>query len=362
MFPLLALMLTLVQGAKPSIDSFAIGGITSCPKCRLERTGVITLDRDYAVRPGNVAIVGSEVVLVSDGGPNPILRFDLRTGKYLGDVGRKGRGPGEFTWPRFLTALPGDSLFVFDNNGLTFSLLAPRTYRYVRGAPVTVSRPSAAILNGTTGLLWVAASVARAQQVGYPIHLFEQDGTWIKSVGTERPLLRWNRHMTFTRRLAAGPNGTIWSIPRYGPLAIEVFDRSGHPLRKATYSAEWVPEQRQPQRRGDPPLPERPPFAVVSDSEAWILTLIPAAKWKQGIIMTNDPTHGNAAPLVGDVSKLFDTIVEVFDLVRRRVLLRVRLDEAVLHALPDGMFVVYREDIKGAPEVRLERWSVRGLP
>jgi hypothetical protein len=103
-------------------------------------------------------------------------------------------------------------------------------------------------------------------------------------------------------------------------------------------------------------------FAVVSDSEAWILTLIPAAKWKQGIIMTNDPTHGNAAPLVGDVSKLFDTIVEVFDLVRRRVLLRVRLDEAVLHALPDGMFVVYREDIKGAPEVRLERWSVRGLP
>jgi hypothetical protein len=252
-------------------------------------------------------------------------------------------------------------LFVFDNNGLTFSLLAPQTYRYVRGAPITVSRPSAAVLSTSTGILWVAASVARAQQVGYPIHLFDQDGKWIKSVGTQRPLLRWNSHMSFTRRLAAGPDGTIWAIPRYGPLVIDVFDGSGGHRRKATYSAEWVPEKKEPQRQGDPPLPERPPFSVVSDREAWILTLIPAANWKQGIIRIKDPTHGNSAPLVGDVSRLFDTVIEVFDMVRRTVTFRMRLDEAVLHALPGGVFVVYREDSKGTPEIRLERWSLRGL-
>jgi len=359
---LLELITLLASQASPARpDTFELSPTVTCSACRLERKRLVTLDRDHAIRPSSVAIVGDEILLIPDGGaPLPILRFELTTGKFLGEVGRVGRGPGEFLWPQFLAAMPGDSVFVFDYSSVRFSILAPRSYRYVRGAPVTVARPSGAVLNGAQGKLWVAAAVGRAEQVGYPLHLFTQEGKWVRSVGTERPLLKWSEHLVFSRRLSLGPDGTVWAISRYGPLRIEAFDAAGKLLRRATYRPPWFPEQTARQKLGDPPLPERPPFWIGDDKELWIASLIPAQDWKQGIVRVDDPSHGKSTPTVGDVAKLFDTMVEVFDLRERRVLFRIRLDEAVVHALPGGVFAVYREDSKGTPEIGIERWALRG--
>jgi hypothetical protein len=307
--------------------------------------------------PSSLAIVGNEILLVQDhGAPRPIFRFELKTGRYLGELGRAGEGPGEFTWPQFLAALPGDSVFVFDYRTVRYSILAPGSYRYVRGAAVTVARPSAAVLNGPGGLLWVAAAVARAQQVGYPLHLFRQNGAWVRSVGTERPLLRWNAHLVFNRQLSLGPGGTVWTISKHGPLTIETFDARGTLLRRAVYRPPWFPEQTVQQQLGDPPISERPPFWVGNDREVWIASLVPARDWQQGIVRVDDPAHGPGTPTVGNVAKLMDTLVEVFDLRSRRVLFRTRMDEAVVHALPGGLFTVYREDNDGTPIITIERW------
>jgi hypothetical protein len=355
-------ILGLVQGNPTRPDSFDIPSAVTCATCRLERTRLVTLDRDYAVRPSSLAIVGNEILLVPDGGaPLPIIRFDLKTGRYLGEVGRLGQGPGEFSWPQFLASLPGDSLFVFDYRTVSFSILAPGSYRYVRGAPVTVARPSAAILNGAGGLLWVAAAIGRAQQVGYPLHLFKQDGDWVRSVGSSRPALRWNAHLLFSRRLSLGPQSTVWAISTYGPLAIETFDARGTLLRRAVYRPPWFPEQLKQQQLGDPPIVERPPFWVGNEREVWIASLVPAKDWQKGITKRDDPVHGAGTPMVGDVTKLFDTIVEVFDIQNHRVLFRTQMDEVVVHALPGGLFVVYREDGDGTPQVTVERWALRGL-
>lgn len=256
--------------------------------------------------------------------------------------------------------MPGDSLFVFDSGSNRYGILAPGSYRYVRGAPVTVARPSGAVLNGAQGLLWVAAAAGRAGQAGLFLHLFTQDGRWIRSVGPKGTSLEWNEHLVFSRHLSPGPDGAVWAISRYGPLRIEVFDAAGTLLRRATYRPPWFPQQTARQRLGDPPVAERPPFWIGDDRELWIASLVPDKDWEKGIIRIDDPSHGKGAPTVGDVAKLFDTMVEVFDLRERRVLFRTRLDEAVVHALPGGVFAVYREDSNGTPETTIERWTLRG--
>lgn len=353
---------SLIQAASVNSETFEILPTAKCSACRLERTRLVRLDPDHAVRASSVAIVRDEVLVVPDGGGQvPILRFELTTGRYLGESGRVGQGPGEFLSPQFLAALPGDTLFVFDYHTQRFSLLEPASYRYVRGAPVSVARPSGAVLNGTGGVLWVAAVIGQARQVGYPLHLFRQDGVWVRSVGIERPVLRWNEHLLFSRRISRGPGGTVWAVSTYGPLTIETFDASGTLLRRALYRPAWFPEQTMQQKLGDPPLVERPPFWVSNDREVWITSLVPAKDWQTGIVRRDDPTHGAKTPMVGDIAKLFDTMVEVFDMRGRHVVFRTRLDEAVIHALPGGLFVVYREERGGTPEVTIERWTLRGL-
>lgn len=352
--------LAVSQGSPAQPDTFDLSPAVTCSSCRLERKPMITLDRDYAIRPSSMAIVGAELLLIPDvGAPSPILRFELKTGRFLGEVGRAGTGPGEFLRPQFLSVMPGDSLFVFDHGSSRYSVLAPRSYRYVRGAPVTVSRPSGAVLNGAQGLLWVAAAVGRAEQAGYLLHHFTQDGRWVRSVGPRDASIKGTEHLVFSRHLNAGPAGAVWAISRYGPLRIEAFNAAGKLLRRATYLPTWFPQQTASPRLGDPPLVERPPFWIGDDRELWIASLVPDKDWEKGIVRVDDPSHGRGAPTVGDVAKLFDTMVEVFDLRERRVLFRTRLDEAVVHALPGGVFAVYREDRDGTPEITIEHWSLR---
>jgi hypothetical protein len=347
------------QGSPAQPDTFELSPTVTCSACHLERKRMVTLDPDHAIRPSSMAIVGAEVLLIPDiGAPSAILRFELKTGRFIGEVGRAGRGPGEFLRPQFLAAMAGDSLFVFDYGSNRYSILTPRSYRYVRGAPVAVSRPSGATLNGAQGLLWVAAAVGRAEQAGYLLHLFTQDGKWVRSVVPKRSSLKWNEHLVFSRHLSSGPDGAVWAISRYGPLRIEAFNAAGKLLRRATYLPTWFPQQTARQELGDPPLAERPPFWIGDDRELWIASLVPDKDWEKGIIRIDDPSHGKGAPTVGDVAKLFDTMVEVFDLRKRRVLFRTRLDETVVHALPDGVFAVYREDSNGTPELTIERWTL----
>ncbi|MDX2060378.1 MAG: hypothetical protein SFV24_21390 [Gemmatimonadales bacterium] len=332
----------------------------ACAACRLDRTVLTTLDTNEAARPSALVKVGRELLLVPDAGaPLPIKRFEIRTGRFLGTVGRQGRGPGEFWWPQFLAAMPGDSLFVFDYSTLQHSVLAPATYRYVRGAPVTVSRPSGAVLPGPNGPLWVAAAVAPPKQVGYPFHLFELDGRWLRSVGAERPFLAWNNHLAFAKRLAVGPNATVWAVSRYGPMTIDVFDRSGRRLHAARYAPPWLPELTRPQQVGDPPLPERVPIWVKSSTELLVATLVPAVDWQTGIVKADDPTHGPGTPVVGDISRLFDTVVEWLDVPNGRVVFRARVDEAVVAILDDGLVALYREGVNGIPLLTIERWQLR---
>ena len=148
-------------------------------------------------------------------------------------------------------------------------------------------------------------------------------------------------------------------MTRYGTIEIERYDAGGKLSRRYSYSPGWSPplERLTPQAAGAPPLPERPPFAIGTDTLLWIATLVPEENWQRGIVRNAPGLHG--AGMVGDVAKLFDSIIEVLDLERRAVVVRVQLDEAVASLLPGGVVVLYRETGRGDPQLWIERWSLR---
>ncbi len=361
----LTVLAVLLQPAPAAIPAVEIRSDILCRTCRFVRDTVVILESDYAIIPQSVAIVGNDVFVIPFAGADvSVRRFDLATGRYRGVVFRSGGGPGEVRSPGYLGRMPGESLFVYDMGQQRFGIYGPRSYSYVRGATVSVSRTNAAIHHPITRETWIAAPVGSADQVGYPIHLFASDGRWVRSVGPSQPLLRRDGYMAFAKHLTIDSGGGVWAVTRYGTLAIEQYDRSGTLVRRLSYAPEWSPplERLLPQRPGEPPFPERTPFAVQDGNRIWIATLVPARDWRRGLTTIDDPTHGAGAPVVDDVAKIFDSIVEVIDVERLAVEVRVRLDEAVMTLLPGGLAVLYRQTADGAPQLWIERWRVLGSP
>jgi len=96
------------------------------PEWPVASTPSLTIGSDDA-RPGHdlSKVTGARmqqgVIVVANSGSNELQRFDS-TGKLLGIEGRRGNGPGEFTGNIGLSPAPGDSLYVFDNENLRWSI------------------------------------------------------------------------------------------------------------------------------------------------------------------------------------------------------------------------------------------------
>jgi hypothetical protein len=110
--------ITIVENTSPdaapvyavSRPVYAVGEIAGSEEYELhDVTGVVRLsDGSVAVATG-----GSEI------------RWFDEAGVFRRRVGREGDGPGEFRRIRYVSALPGDSLLVFDSNNRRVSVLAP---------------------------------------------------------------------------------------------------------------------------------------------------------------------------------------------------------------------------------------------
>ena len=109
--------------------------------------------------PNDVLTLPNGDILVSeghsDGAPSHrIIRFD-RTGKYLGEFGKKGSGPGEFLQPHALALAPDGTLVVGDRSNNRVQILSTDG-KFIREFH-SFSRPSGVAVD-RNGMLYVADS------------------------------------------------------------------------------------------------------------------------------------------------------------------------------------------------------------
>lgn len=109
---------------------------------------------DVFYQVGSAALLSDGRIAVADRGSGEIRFFDSR-GSFLGAVGRKGGGPGEFFDITQLLAGPLDSLFVYDGKAQRVSVLAGDG-TFVREFPLFTGVAPGALLARLPGGDWLA--------------------------------------------------------------------------------------------------------------------------------------------------------------------------------------------------------------
>jgi hypothetical protein len=111
---------------------------------------------------------GSWLVLSRSHERHSLARFGP-DGAFLGTVGRRGEGPGEFRFLRAFAEIGGDSLLTMDLGG-EYSVLDPDGV-WVRGGRLGLEPLEIAAL--PDGRIVAAANAASPGLAGYPLHLVE---------------------------------------------------------------------------------------------------------------------------------------------------------------------------------------------
>ena len=122
------------------IDTLATGRVqvanTGKPRWTLEtawrleqdlQIGTVAGDEDDPRQFGRIGSVSSDSrgrIYVLDEMAQEVRVFQ-GDGAYSGTIGRRGKGPGEFTFASTLTIGPGDTLTVLDDGSMRYSVFAP---------------------------------------------------------------------------------------------------------------------------------------------------------------------------------------------------------------------------------------------
>ena len=190
---------------------------TAPPEWHLSALPVLRLGGDEGTGPTEfanpyaAAVLGHRLVVL-DGASQVLRLFDLASGTYLGAVGRKGHGPGEFQNAAYLQPLPGESLFVADLVQSRFTIFdsAGHPVRTVSLAAVNAKAPMMPLGRFPDGtvLAWAlrldAITAAGVQPMAATMFRASADGSRADSLAT-LPFATVN----------SAPFGNGWG---YGPL------------------------------------------------------------------------------------------------------------------------------------------------
>lgn len=319
----------------------------TCARCTISRRAVAVFGKDaesQAAAPtglGAAIPVGDRGYLgmsMTRGGP---VAFTT-SARSARRIGRVGSGPGEFLSVQVLSPWRGDSFLVHDGANGRLSVLTP-SLSFARS--MVLSIPSAeSFVTLRNGYFVVSASLASRESVGYPLHLYDDTGKWLRSFGTDRPVLRPNQGFDLLRILTTDGH-RLWSAMPQGRVVIEEWDtKTGKLVRTMRRRADFFPES----ERTVPLSPEHPPATGVTGlyydrGLLWVLAVVPGRNWKSGLSKT--PIPGETGELmygIDDLDQVFDTIVEAFDAESGQLLASQRYPEHMSVFLAAGRMALHK--------------------
>ena len=214
---LIALVVASALNAQPTLDLRP-----TCRDCRLTFEVVVEFQAEWTdgalpTRADGVQRFARSQWIVSDPDAKTVYRFDAR-GRYLGPLGRKGGGPGEFQGPNLMLPWGGDSVAVFDWLNARTSIYAP-SGRYTRSQTWSGGDLYRAMLT-PDGEFVVAGVLDSRASLGMPFHRFNRAGVRQPSFGApsgtrierERDAL-WYRTPARTE-----PDGSFWAVDARSPV------------------------------------------------------------------------------------------------------------------------------------------------
>jgi hypothetical protein len=356
-----------LDAARPSC---ATCSIVAGPSVRIGARG----DREIPQRvPDIVRDSRGQIYLTFDGwSDKPILRYDS-AGRFLGKLGASGKGPGEYEMTGGVFFDAHDSVYVADWNGLVHIFGADgkfgRAFRIAAGIhPIGVApdgmiyawrrsryADAEGIKQGPPLLLTVArdgtvrdsfplydASGVDTIAVGgrgpQPVYYGESSNPVIGGDGSIWSYMRTNYRLE--RHAAAGASQQVIAVTapdRPPPLVTRAQSDSHHAALRAARGTLPVatPAQRAQSQRSP-----KPKIAAQVDAGGlvWVVRHIPAPGWDT-ITVRTDRLAPNEAPdeetIPRDIEeRLYHTIIEVIDPVKRQLLARHEIPFLALLVAP----------------------------
>jgi hypothetical protein len=291
--------------------------------------------------------------------------FDA-SGKYIGSVGRKGKGPGEFEWPANLWQLTRDSIAVVD---------APRIHvfssglRYIRTVISPVLDPGSSLVIKWPTSVVINSNIPTQARFGLPFHLvdFSSVTPRLQSSfgGSNERITAANAYTSTIGTLSKSRSGGYWAARANRYVITKFSDK---------HESEVILERRpswfsgvSTMGKGGPEFPPNPRCLGVTEDEdglLWSFCLKPAPTWRKAWERVRDkiPQRGRVEmPAVEeDREYLYVTHVEVIDQKARTVVATVSSNLEVISILPNRYVAVLGESDEGVPIVRIFRMNLIG--
>jgi hypothetical protein len=345
-----------VSGQAPA-RSTIVPDAQACTRCQIVRTLVVTL-RDPAGRAligGTAPVVARDRqgrYFVSDLVRTSVAVFDS-SGAFRTSIGRAGSGPGEFRFIQRLFAGPGDSLHIFDQVLSRETVVSPGLQVVRQRALPGRNLPFVRLADGRLVVNHVSGSPELA---GLPLHLVDTSGKIVRSFGSDRQVYRAGFEGILRRSLAPGDSGQVYAA-RNQEYVVEQWDvNAGSKIREYVRRPDWFKPWtvEPPLSRTKAPQPRLYDGLFPSpEGLLWVLVALPDPDYRRAV-QPGGP-HGYQ---ISDINRYADTMVEVLDLQRGRVVTRRRFDELSPSMFASGLVVTTGFDSSGAPVLRIWRLSV----
>lgn len=275
--------------------------VQRCESCRIELEEVAELgvEDEALMALGARAYPGAHHLYALD----LIIGHEIRvfdgSGAFLGRIGREGEGPGEFIQITAVVEGPGDTLHVFDERNVRWSVLSPRTFELVRNIRLPV-RPTF-----ETPVVLGDGSLVVNAVTGDPLVHVGPDGTRLGSfgqgaVGVDRP----RSSPSSIRRTALSQGATIWvALPEV--YRIERWSADGDRIEAFVSHPRWMSSERQVAEEGRVRAPVPTILDVAEDREGllWVSLRIADPDWEEGV------EDGR----IRDLRRYVDGIVDIID-------------------------------------------------
>jgi hypothetical protein len=359
----LAGIYTITVGAAAGAQSprvFEIADSPSCPRCTIQITHAATLGEpaEQAILDGVTRSLvhlpkGGYLALTYGSGRLP-LRF-AEDGKYLGVLGRKGAGPGEFGDPIHLRVTAGDTIRIVDAAPSRVSVYTP-DLDFVRTDPFDpVSPPVADVLFPPTGGVVVSAPGAGSDGLPRLLH-YRKDSASSGAEFDKPKLFRAAQPNLQRRQIAGGADATVWSLHGL-EYVLDRWTLDGRLVEQLSRKAPWFP----PATGVVAPSAATPPhpigMRIHSDDQGllWVFILVPDSSWADALVPRKSAA-GKTSYRIDDPNGYYDTMIEVIDPVAHRVVARRRVDQAMALASSAKMTESDRETMDLYPLIDV--WKI----
>lgn len=342
----------------------------TCNECEVRLEQIATLGTDstdgyLSDYPLSVSMDARGRIFVTLQPPGDlVLTYDTK-GRFLGRIGRKGRGPGEYVFPAVVLPQPNGDLFIWDFNTAALTRLdATGTVR----ARTHQANPPTAMLR--SGRQLIVSAMFDTRRIAFPLHVANESGDIVYSFGESGRSYAEAERWRLSRTVAVGERGTAW-VAHVDGYILEEWDVRAKPrrVRRFTRSVDWMPPITIPSAGvyGEKPTARVEAMWEDPSGRLWVFSRVAALRWVEALGPARIPPLGRATYPLRDQGRLFDTMIDVIDLRTNRLLVSQRVRAHSRFSLGGGLIAVYREEADATPlldvvRVRLVTRALRREP